>query len=478
MSIPSNAPPKAFLSYFITDDGKNLADEWEALQKEIRESKGKEDAEAKLNDSMDKMTENLVKITEQIADGSSDFLQGMKKKQSNYWQNAAKNLLMVYKESPNIFRQFIDKSGASWNGYSAMRQGKGTNALALTPARRLKEVHQNTLDVEGKLKSLQFFWEHPSFNVIVGAPNRDAKDLITSSTAKVQSMIERIFTSKIYQDAKDRDIEKAAEVHLYLDDYMKEAGITREKTAQEHITQALYTLVTNPIIWEEEVKVYNTKTGKPIFVTYKDEDGKRHSKVKTEKFGHLSPFLADVNYKPNSKNGSLLLFKDKQGRKYYKVVIYKNLAKYLARTAIAPFYNGLLKLNGNTNPSSLMFGRRILLHWNMNQGKPNENIISVMALLYSSALPFYDELIRDGVKKLSNGKSKTYKEKGSNFSKLIENPFQKDLDALITIGLLETWEYCDSNGEPLSEYKVDIPNYEVFSKLFVKFVLNKHIESD
>ena len=469
---------KAFLSNFITDDGKNLADEWEKLQNEIRECKNKEDAEAKLTDSMDKMTENLLKITEQIADGSSDFLQGMKEKQSNYWQTVAQKILLVYQESPNIFRQFIDKSGASWNGYSAMRQGRGTNALALTPARRLKEVPKNTVDVEGKLKGLKFFWENPSFNVIVGAPNEDAKDLITSSTAKVQSMIERIFTSQVYQDAKDSDIEKAANVHLYLDDYMKEAGITREKTAQEHITQALYTLVTNPIVWEEEIKVYDAKTGKPSFVTYKGEDGKRHSRVKTQKFGHLSPFLVDVNYKPNSKSGSPLLFKDEQGRKYYNVTINKSLAKYLARNAIAPFYNGLLKLNGNKNPSSLMFGRRILLHWNMNQGKPNENIISVMTLLYSSALPFYDELTRDGTKKLSNGRSKTYKKNGSNFSKLIETPFQKDLDALVTIGLLEAWEYCDSKGMTLSENDLDIPDYETFIRLYIKFTLNKHIETE
>lgn len=378
----------------------------------------------------------------------------------------------------DVFKQFTDKAGVNWNGYSAMRQGKGTNALALTPARRLKEISQARPDMDGKLKGMRFYWDNPTFDVTICAPNADARDLITSSTAKVQSMIERIFTKQVFQNANDVEIEKASEVHLYIDDYMKEAGIQREKTAQEHITQALYVLVTNPMIWEEEVKVYDPKTGQAVFVTYKGTDGQRHNKIKTENLGHMSPFLVDVNFKPKSKNGSLLIFKDEHGRKYYKVTIYSKLAKYLARTAIAPFYNDLLKLNGNKNPSAMMFGRRILLHWNMNQGKPNEDIISVTSLLLASALPFYEELITDTVRHLSDGQMHKYQENGSGFSRQIVEPFEKDLDALVEIGMLEHWEYCDTKGTRLSDKKVAVADYATFSSLYIKFLLNKHIMAE
>ena len=400
----------------------------------------------------------------------------------DYLRRTATNNDSDTKDSPEIlgdvFKQFIDKAGSNWNGYSAMRQGRGTNALALTPARRLKEVPDARPDMDGKLKGMRFYWDNPTFDVTICAPHAEARDLITSSTAKVQSMIERIFTKQVFQNANDMEIEKASEVHLYIDDYMAEAGIQREKTAQEHITQALYVLVTNPMIWEEEVKVYDPKTGQAVFLTYKGTDGKRHTKVKTENLGHMSPFLVDVNFKPKSKNGSLLIFKDEHGRKYYKVIIYSRLAKYLARTAIAPFYNDLLKLNGNKNPSAMMFGRRILLHWNMNQGKPNENIISVTSLLLASALPFYEELVTDSVRHLSNGQIHKYQENGSGFSRQIVEPFEKDLDALVEIGMLEHWEYCDTKGSRLSDKKVAVADYATFSSIYIKFLLNKHIMAE
>ena len=372
-------------------------------------------------------------------------------------------------------KQFIDDNGNEWLGYSVLRQGRGTNALATASSRRFKEISQlEQLDDDGKLKGMNYFWENPSFGVIIGAPSEEEKNMITSCVAKVQSMIERIFTSKIYHGASNLDIERAAEVHLYLDDYMKEAGLVRKKTAQEHIAQGLYVLVTNPIKWEEEVKARD-KEGNLIFQSYKDEKGKAHKKVKMTQFGHISPFLTDINFNPKSKYDIPLIFKDANGREYYKVTINNKLAKYIAHAAIMPFYNDLVKINGNKHPSSMIFGRRLLLNWNMNKGKANENIISVKSLLLTSALPLYEELNRKAVRKLPNGEIRTYNECGSNFTRLIVSPFEKDLDELVNIGMLKYWEYCDSKGKPLSDEKISVKDYAIFVGMYIKYELNKHI---
>ena len=400
---------------------------------------------------------------------------------SNIWREGVEefdNIMKKYnvvksdkKDDVDFKKQFIDENGDEWLGYSVLRQGRGTNALATTSCRRLKRISNPE---DGKLKGMQYCWENPSFGVTIGAPTEEEKNMITSCVAKVQSMIERIFTNKIYQGASDSDIEYASEVHLYLDDYMKETGLLRKKTAQEHIAQGLYVLVTNPIIWEEEVKARD-KNGNIIIQTYKDETGKKQKRVKMTKFGHLSPFLTDINFNPKSKYHIPLIFKDANGREYYKITINNKLARYIAYAAIMPFYNDLVKINGKKHPSSMIFGRRLLLNWNMNKGKANENIISVKSLLLTSALPLYEELNRKSVRKLPNGEIRIYNESGSNFTKLIVNPFEKDLDELVNIGMLKYWEYCDSKGNPLPDEKISVKDYTIFVGLYIKYELNKHI---
>ena len=117
---------------------------------------------------------------------------------------------------------------------------------------------------------------------------------------------------------------------------------------------------------------------------------------------------------------------------------------------VMPYPTLLYRLNNKYNPNSFYFGRKITEHKNMNYNKPNADIISVEALLNSSpVMPSYDEISKNG----------------RHYAQQIINPFERDMDALEEIF---TWEYCHSNGTPLTDEELEIMSYDIFIKLLVK----------
>ena len=133
---------------------------------------------------------------------------------------------------------------------------------------------------------------------------------------------------------------------------------------------------------------------------------------------------------------------------------------------VMPYPQTLYTLNGNNNPNSFYFGRKITEHKNMNYFKPNADIISVEKLLKSSpVMPSYDEVSKNG----------------RHYVQQIINPFERDMNAL---NETLTWEYCHSNGTPLSEQDFDIlygndknnPSYNLFMTLLVKITWRNYPE--
>lgn len=114
-----------------------------------------------------------------------------------------------------------------------------------------------------------------------------------------------------------------------------------------------------------------------------------------------------------------------------------------------PFYRQLLMINTRVNPYGVNLGYKLQTHRFMNNGKNNQNTISIEALLNECDFNL-------------DNKQRT---------KLVITPFKRDLDKLKELGIIKRWEYCNSYGEPLKEEQLKFFNFEHWRTLFVNFDL-------
>ena len=120
-----------------------------------------------------------------------------------------------------------------------------------------------------------------------------------------------------------------------------------------------------------------------------------------------------------------------------------------SRRFLMPFYRKLLMINTRVNPYSVNLGYKLQTHRFMNNGKKNQNTISIEALLNECDFNL-------------DNKHRT---------KLVITPFERDLDKLKELGIIKRWEYCNSYGEPLKEEQLKLFNFEHWQTLFVNFEL-------
>lgn len=96
----------------------------------------------------------------------------------------------------------------------------------------------------------------------------------------------------------------------------------------------------------------------------------------------------------------------------------------------------LFSIDFKCNPHAWTIGKKLLNHSNSNLGKANEYILSVRALLaYIESIPAEAEVA----------------EGNRNYTDRIIAPLERDLNALVDIGVLDYWDYCHSKGEPLAD---------------------------
>lgn len=117
---------------------------------------------------------------------------------------------------------------------------------------------------------------------------------------------------------------------------------------------------------------------------------------------------------------------------------------------VMPYPPQLYALNNKRNPNSFYFLRKIAEHKNMNVGKKNEDTISVKTLLTASPyLPTYKKVMATD----------------RHLDTRIINPFERDMDALADT---LKWEYCHSNGEPLSSEELSGFTYQLFKDCLIR----------
>jgi hypothetical protein len=205
---------------------------------------------------------------------------------------------------------------------------------------------------------------------------------------------------------------KSPTVVLSLQDYMELRGLKDRKEARKQITADLEVLQTSSLSWEEKRK------------------------------GGSIPY-AGVNitdswiWADDKKKAIVFTF----GTTFYNMLLGNTIMHYPEQ---------LQTLNSKRNPNSYYLLRKIAEHKNMNVGKKNEDIIAIKTLLaVATFLPSYEEVMAGN----------------RNITDRIITPFERDMDALSET---LSWNYCHSNGEPLTDAELQGFSYDFFTSLMVK----------
>lgn len=230
-----------------------------------------------------------------------------------------------------------------------------------------------------------------------------------------------------------QQIEKSRFVELDVEEYMRRCNLKDRKEAKKKLSEAANALGRFSVDIQKET-CYIEKN-----------DKKKREKIQLKNV-HMNLMEAVAQF-------------DSYGKKYNdanqcsKVVFaFSSLfIQYLCTQYIMPFPRQLLTINSNKNPYSYNLGRKLAAYFNMNLGKPNQNIISVRNLA-----------------KIMNISLKTTK----HISQQIIQPFERDIDALVDIGVLKKWEYCNSKREPLTSRQLKSNHFNDWLKQYVFFELS------
>ncbi len=124
---------------------------------------------------------------------------------------------------------------------------------------------------------------------------------------------------------------------------------------------------------------------------------------------------------------------------------------YVMKTMpVMPYPEKLFRINLKKNPNSYYFLKKISEHKKMNYFKKNADTLSVRRLLECTPeLPAYEDVV-------STDRA---------VSRRIIEPFERDMNELSDVLI---WEYCHSNGTPLSESELIDFNYHIFYSLLIR----------
>ena len=105
-----------------------------------------------------------------------------------------------------------------------------------------------------------------------------------------------------------------------------------------------------------------------------------------------------------------------------------------SRAGLLPMDPALMRTDDRRNPHAYTIGYKLVTHTYMNKGEANESTLSVKKLLeHLEDVPKPEEV------------------KGKNYTQKIIAPVERDLTALVELGVLDWWDYCHAKGEPLTD---------------------------
>lgn len=279
-----------------------------------------------------------------------------------------------------------------------MLNGTATNKLA-TIGRKAKPTRINKLaDDEATI-------EYGDFKVFIEKYSKEKK--LKVGVMKLLDILAIKFAKSNHYKAKNPN----RTVTFSLDEYMTLLDIKDIKDARKRLKEALNTLYSISLEWEEKSK------GKVI----------NYAKMRICEAQGIERGKASFTFTTR-------------------------MAQYLNQSYIMQFPTELLSIS-ERNPNAYPIARKLALHNSIDNNikKGTANIISVAKLLeVAPEIPNID----------------TVRSANGSWSVRIKGKLEKALDA---IGSVVSWEYSNTKGAPLTDKQLEISDYETFIKLFINF---------
>ena len=279
--------------------------------------------------------------------------------------------------------------------------GTATNAFSII-GRKAKPTRINQLaDNEATI-------ENGDFKVFIEKYSN--KKTLKVGVVKLLDILAIKLTKSNHYKAKDANTLKRT-VTFSLDEYMTFLDIKDVKDARKRLKEALDTLYSISLEWEEKSR----------------NEVKNYTKMRICESQGINRGIASFTFTAD-------------------------MANYLNQAYIMQYPLELLAIS-ERNPNAYPIARKLALHHSIdnNHKKGTANIISVAKLL--EVAPEIPNI--EAVRKV-NG----------SWSERIRGSLEKALD---TISDIIPWEYSNSKGAPLTDSQLDISDYDTFIKLYIKF---------
>lgn len=282
--------------------------------------------------------------------------------------------------------------------FCPMLNGTATNKLA-TIGRKTKPTRINRLaDNEATI-------ENGDFKVFIEKYSN--KKTLKVGVVKLLDILAIKFAKSNHYKAKNPN----RTVTFSLDEYMTYLDIKDVKDARKRLKEALDTLYSISLEWEE-------KSGDKV---------KNYAKMRICEAQGIKRGVASFTFTTS-------------------------MANYLNQSYIMQYPLELLAIS-ERNPNAYPIARKLALHHSIDNNikRGTANIISVAKLLEVAPEIPSIEAVRAG---------------NQSWSDRIKDRLEKALDA---IGHTISWEYSNSKSVPLTDKQLEIADYETFIKLFIKF---------
>ena len=321
-----------------------------------------------------------------------------------------------------IYRDFhksIQRGQKGRTGYAKMLNGPGLNNGLRASKRRMKRKDNI------KAGELKIIGEQDIDGVHVELSNFDRLSL-TDSARKLLHILAIRLTKQIPYLATAEQILKGRRVCLSLDEYMSRCGLTDRKEARKQLINGLEVLYSLSMKWPEKSKIIDPETGKRKYRTA----------------------LWDTRLLEGKYSEAIII--DNKIAVDFSVKI----AEYLSQGYIT--YTNLQALTIDTNKFRHAYALYIKLytHYYQNAGKYKHVRLSVESLLKACPeMPRPEEVSE------------------RHHKRQIIDPFETNIDALQEAGIIASWHYCNSGGEPLTDEQLRDYDFNDWLNWLVEYTL-------
>ncbi len=328
----------------------------------------------------------------------------------------------VFDNREKIYRDFqkaIHKGQKGRTGYAKMLNGPGVNNGLRASKRRMKRKDNI------KAGELKIIGEQDIDGVHIELSNFDRLSL-TDTARKLFHILATKLTKQIPYLATAEQILKGRRVCLSLDEYMSLCGLTDRKEARKQMINSFEALYNLSLEWDEKSKIIDPETGKRKY-------RKTHWKARLIDKQGIEEAITD---------GGITV--------YFPFEI----AEYLSQAYIMQINLQALTIDTNKFRHAYALAIKLYTHYYQNAGKYKHVRLSVESLLKACPeMPRPEEVSE------------------RHYKRQIIDPFETNIDALQEAGIIASWHYCNSGGEPLTDEQLRDYDFNDWLNWLVEYTL-------